>query len=77
MKRGNFLWIVLSGFLLIIFCGDAIVYRVFGLSSHVAVPYLVGYSSGVVLVSTALITQLLSPRIKALEEKVAALAKAE
>ena len=77
MTRKNFLWVSLSGMLLIIFCGDAIVYRVFGLSSHVAVPYLVGYSSGVVLVSTALITQLLTPRIKALEEKVAALAKRE
>jgi hypothetical protein len=77
MKRGNFLWVTLSGFLLMIFCGDPIVYRVFGLGSHTAVPYLVGYSSGVVLVSTALITQLLTPRIKALEEKVAALTKGE
>jgi hypothetical protein len=77
MTRKNFLWISLSGMLLTIFCGDAIVYRVFGLSSHVAVPYLVGYSSGLVLVSTAVITQLLSPRIRALEEKVATLASRE
>lgn len=77
MTRKNFLWVSLSGLLLTIFCGDAIVYRVFGLGSHVAVPYLVGYSAGVVLVSTAVITQLLTPRISALEEKVAALASRE
>lgn len=77
MTRKNFLWVSLSGMLLTIFCGDAIVYRVFGLSSHVAVPYLVGYSSGVILVSTALITQLLTPRLKALEENIAALANRE
>jgi large subunit ribosomal protein L7/L12 len=74
MKPRNFLWAYLFGFVLTVFCGNQIAYRVFGLSSHVAVPIFLGYSFGLVLMSIGSVSQFWTRRIEALEEKIAGLA---
>jgi hypothetical protein len=75
MKGANF-WVFLFGFVLTTFCGSEIAHRVFGLSgvsSVVGTAPFTGYSVGLILTSIACVT----PRIKALEEKVAGLSKRE
>ena len=68
--KGATLWVFIVGFVLTTFCGSEIAHRVFGLigiGSVFGTATFTGYSVGLIVTSVACVT----PRIKALEEKIA------
>jgi hypothetical protein len=82
MERRTLLWTYLlgaggffTGLFVTEFCGLQIANRVFGSASRGGGLIVTCYSVGLFLWSTGWVLLFLSPRIKALEEKIAHLAK--